>query len=146
MVSTRGRSKELLEEEIKLFVEQFLQERGLELSPATTVITHVGKGFDSSDKTCAKYPNGKVLIKPGKNKVKTLLASIRKTTKAGHVSRRSDLPWDHFPLPHELPAIGSGRKRTGRGMSNSEHPLSTLNTVALTPKAKVVSFSNSCVQ
>jgi hypothetical protein len=32
------------------------------------------------------------------------------------------------------------------GLSNSEHPLSTLNNVALTPKAKVVSFSNSCVQ
>src|SRR6202165_2256914 len=41
-----GRSKELLEGEIKPLVEQLLQERGLELSPAKTVITHVEKGFD----------------------------------------------------------------------------------------------------
>ena len=41
-----GRTKELLEGEIKLLVEQFLHERGLELSPAKTVITHVEKGFD----------------------------------------------------------------------------------------------------
>jgi hypothetical protein len=60
-----------------------------------------------------KYPNGNLLIKSGKNNVKSLLGGIGKTTKAGHVSRRSDLPWDHFPLPHELSAIGSGRKRTG---------------------------------
>ena len=41
-----GRTKELLEGEIKPIVEQFLQERGLELSPTKTVITHVEKGFD----------------------------------------------------------------------------------------------------
>src|SRR5438034_6281663 len=53
-----SKSKELLEGEIKPLVEQFLQERGLELSPAKTVITHVEKGFDSSDKTCANIPTG----------------------------------------------------------------------------------------
>src|ERR1700720_2220471 len=35
-----GRSKELLEGEVKPIVMQFLQERGLELSPTKTVITH----------------------------------------------------------------------------------------------------------
>ena len=39
-------SKELLEGEIKPLVEHFLQERGLELSPKKTVITHVEYGFD----------------------------------------------------------------------------------------------------
>ena len=36
-----GRSKELLEGEVKPLIEQFLQQRGLELSPKKTVITHV---------------------------------------------------------------------------------------------------------
>src|SRR3989441_10898756 len=36
-----SKSKELLEGENKPLVEQFLQERGLELSPTKTVITHV---------------------------------------------------------------------------------------------------------
>ena len=40
-----GRTKELLEGEIKPLVEQFLQERGLELSPAKTVITPRGERF-----------------------------------------------------------------------------------------------------
>ena len=34
------------EGEIKPLVEQFLQKRGLELSPVKTMITHVEKGFD----------------------------------------------------------------------------------------------------
>src|SRR5207245_2689468 len=41
-----SKSKELLAGEIKPLVEQFLQERGLELSPTKTVITHVEHGFD----------------------------------------------------------------------------------------------------
>ena len=41
-----GKSKELLEGEIKPLVERFLQERGLELSPTKTAITHVEHGFD----------------------------------------------------------------------------------------------------
>ena len=61
-----GRTKELLEGEIKPLVEQFLQERGLELSPAKTVITHVEKGFDFLGQNVRKYPNGKLLIKPSK--------------------------------------------------------------------------------
>src|SRR6202158_1396126 len=55
-----SKSKELLEGEIKPLVEHFLQERGLELSPRKTVITHVERGFDliSSDKTCADILTG----------------------------------------------------------------------------------------
>jgi len=47
-------------------VEQFLHERGLELSPAKTVITHVEKGFDFLGQNVRKYPKGKLLIKPSK--------------------------------------------------------------------------------
>jgi RNA-directed DNA polymerase len=41
-----GRSKELLETTVRPVVESFLHERGLELSPEKTSITHVTEGFD----------------------------------------------------------------------------------------------------
>jgi RNA-directed DNA polymerase len=86
-----GRTKELLEREIKPLVEQFLQERGLELSPAKTVITHVEKGFDFLGQNVRKYPNGKLLIKPSKKNVKTFLGGIRKTIKAALGMSAADL-------------------------------------------------------
>jgi RNA-directed DNA polymerase len=77
-----GRTKELLEGEVKPIVEKFLQERGLELSPTKTVITHVEKGFDFLGQNVRRYPNGKLFIKPSKKNVKTFLAGIRTTIKA----------------------------------------------------------------
>jgi RNA-directed DNA polymerase len=77
-----GRSKELLEGEIKPLVEQFLQKRGLELSPSKTVITHMEKGFDFLGQNVRKYPNGKLLIKPSEKNVKTFLEGIRRTIKS----------------------------------------------------------------
>jgi len=76
-----GRSKELLEGEVKPLVEHFLQERGLELSPTKTVITHVENGFDFLGQNVRRYPNGKLLIKPSKKNVKTFLDGIRKAVK-----------------------------------------------------------------
>jgi RNA-directed DNA polymerase len=78
-----GRTKELLEGEIQPLVEQFLQERGLELSPMKTVITHVEQGFDFLGQNVRKYPNGKLLIKPSRKNVKVFLDGIRKIIKAG---------------------------------------------------------------
>jgi RNA-directed DNA polymerase len=77
-----GRTKELLEGEIRPLVEQFLQKRGLELSPAKTVITHVEKGFDFLGQNVRKHPKGKLLIKPSKKNVKVFLDGIRKIIKA----------------------------------------------------------------
>ena len=77
-----SKSKELLEREIKPLVEQFLQKRGLELSPTKTVITHVEKGFDFLGQNVRRYPNGKLLIKPSKKNVKTFLEGVRRTIKA----------------------------------------------------------------
>jgi hypothetical protein len=51
----------------------FLRERGLELSPTKTVITHVEKGFDFLGQNVRKYPNGKLLIKPSKRNIQTFL-------------------------------------------------------------------------
>src|SRR5712691_10578679 len=86
-----GRTKELLEGEIKPLVEQFLHERGLELSPAKTVITHVEKGFDFLGQNVRKYPNGKLLIKPSKKNVNTFLGGIRKTIRAARGMSAAEL-------------------------------------------------------
>jgi RNA-directed DNA polymerase len=77
-----GRTKELLEGEIKPLVEQFLQPRGLELSPKKTVITHVEQGFDFLGQNVRKYPNGKLLIMPSKKNIKIFLEGIRKIIEA----------------------------------------------------------------
>src|ERR1700758_5718960 len=77
-----SKSKELLEGKIKPLVEQFLQERGLELSPTKTVITHVEHGFDFLGQNVRRYPNGKLLIKPSKKSVKTFLNGVRKIIRA----------------------------------------------------------------
>src|SRR5215472_12526906 len=77
-----SKSKDLLEGEIKPLVEQFLQERGLELSPTKTVITHVEQGFDLLGQSVRRYSNGKLLTKPSKKNVKPFLDDIRKTIKA----------------------------------------------------------------
>jgi RNA-directed DNA polymerase len=47
-----------------------------------TVITHVEKGFDFLGQNVRKYPNGKLLIKPSKKNIKTILDGIRGNIKA----------------------------------------------------------------
>src|SRR2546423_491022 len=86
-----GRTKELLEEEVKPLVEQFLQERGLELSSTKTVITHVTSGFDFLGQNVRRYPSGKLLIKPSKKNIKTFLDGIRRIIKAALGMSAADL-------------------------------------------------------
>src|SRR5450759_4265589 len=86
-----SKSKDLLEGEVQPLVEQFIQQRGLKLSPTKTVITHVEKGFDFLGQNVRRYPNGKLLIKPSKKNVKTFLAGIRATIKAALGSSAADL-------------------------------------------------------
>jgi len=76
-----GSSKELLENEIKPLVEQFMEERGLELSEEKTHITHITTGFDFLGQNIREYKDGKVLVKPSKKNVKTFLRNIRKLIK-----------------------------------------------------------------
>jgi len=72
-----GESKEILEMQVKPLVENFLKERGLELSKEKTLITNIEKGFDFLGMNCRKY-NGKLLIKPSKAKVQLFLRKIKK--------------------------------------------------------------------
>ena len=76
-----GRSKELLEEEVKPLVEQFMRERGLELAQDKTSVTHIEDGFDFLGQHVRKY-NGKLLIKPSKQNVQAFLEKVRETIKA----------------------------------------------------------------
>jgi RNA-directed DNA polymerase len=76
-----GRSKELLEQEVKPLVEQFLQVRGLTLSPQKTKITSINEGFDFLGQNIRKY-KGKLLIKPAQKNIKAFLTKVRLTIKA----------------------------------------------------------------
>jgi RNA-directed DNA polymerase len=71
-----GKTKELLEQEVKPLVESFLKARALTLSPSKTKITHISDGFDFLGKNIRKY-NGKFLTKPSTKNVKAFLAKIR---------------------------------------------------------------------
>ena len=87
-----GRSKELLESEVKPRIERFLRERGLELSQEKTTVTHIDEGFDFLGQNVRKY-GGKLLITPSKANVASFLANLRevvkanKTATAGHLVR-----------------------------------------------------------
>src|SRR5262245_6335384 len=70
-----------IENEIKPLVEQFMKERGLELSQEKTHITHITNGFDFLGQHIRKYKDGKVLVKPSKKNVKAFLAEIQKPIK-----------------------------------------------------------------
>jgi len=63
-------------------VEQFLRERGLELSAEKTRITHIEEGFDFLGQHVRKYHDGKVLIKPSRAAVAALLTKVRTIVKA----------------------------------------------------------------
>ena len=80
-----GASSALLTEEVQPLVEYFLRERGLELSPEKTRITHIEDGFDFLGQNVRKYKSGtqhKLLIKPSKQNVHTFLAKVRGIIKA----------------------------------------------------------------
>lgn len=72
-----GKSKQVLENEVKPLVEAFMRERGLELSPEKTHITHIEDGFDFLGQHLRKR-KGKLLITPSKKNVQSFLQSIRK--------------------------------------------------------------------
>jgi RNA-directed DNA polymerase len=68
-----GTSKEVLTNEIKPQLINFLQERGLTLSEERT---HITDGFDFLGFNVRKY-NDKLLIKPSKNNVLLSLGNMR---------------------------------------------------------------------
>jgi RNA-directed DNA polymerase len=72
-----GGSKELLELEIRPWIEEFLAVRGLRLSAAKTKVVHIDEGFDFLGWNFRKY-SGKLLIKPSKKNVQAFYEKLRK--------------------------------------------------------------------
>ena len=85
-----GKTKELLENEVKPLVENFLKERGLILSDEKTKVTHIEEGFDFLGWNFRKY-DGKLLIKPSKKNVKAFLMEIRETVKGNKTAKQENL-------------------------------------------------------
>jgi len=85
-----GYSKEWLEFEIKPIIVEFLAERGLVLSPEKTQITYIEEGFDFLGWNFRKY-DGKLLIKPSKANVKTLIEKVSRIIKANKAAKQIDL-------------------------------------------------------
>jgi len=77
-----GKSKNILEEEVKPLITNFLKERGLELSSEKTRITYIKDGFDFLGQNVRKY-KGKLIIKPSKENLKAIMKKIRDLI-AGH--------------------------------------------------------------
>jgi RNA-directed DNA polymerase len=85
-----GTSKELLEQEVKPYVEVFLAERGLQLSTEKTKVTHISEGFDFLGQNVRKY-GGKFLIKPSAKNVKAFLDSVRETIRMNRSAKQEIL-------------------------------------------------------
>ena len=75
-----GVSKELLENEVRPVVEQFLRERSLELSPEKTCVTHIDQGFDFLGQNIRSW-KGKLLTQPSKRNVHAFLDKVRTITR-----------------------------------------------------------------
>ena len=98
-----GKSRQVLERNVRPAVEAFLAERGLSLSPEKTVLTHIKHGFTFLGQTFRKH--GRVLhITPAQEGV---LALIRKV---GTLIRK------HVSAP--LPVLTKKLNQTLRGWAN----------------------------
>ncbi len=71
-----GSTKELLENEVKPLVEEFLSKRGLRLSQEKTKITHIQEGFEFLGKNVRKHDE-KFLIKPSKRNTLRFIEKVR---------------------------------------------------------------------
>jgi RNA-directed DNA polymerase len=86
-----GRSKELLENEVKPLVADFLRVRGLELSQEKTSITHIEQGFDFLGHNLRRYRSGKFLTKPSRKAVTDFVRRVRGLIKANRAATQADL-------------------------------------------------------
>jgi RNA-directed DNA polymerase len=72
-----GADKAVLENEVKPLVEQFLRDRGLQLSPEKTCITHIEHGFDFLGQNLRKF-DGKLIIRPSQKNTHNFLEKVRR--------------------------------------------------------------------
>ncbi len=85
-----GATKDVLENEVRPLVEQFLRDRGLQLSPEKTCITHIEQGFDFLGQNLRKF-GGKLLIRPSKKNTHDFLEKARKLIRQNWGMSQTDL-------------------------------------------------------
>ena len=85
-----GASQDLLVDVVRPWVEAFLAQRGLRLSPAKTRVTHIDEGFDFLGWNFRKY-SGTLLIKPSKKNVKALYDKVKGIVKAHAMVKQAEL-------------------------------------------------------
>lgn len=71
-----GATREVLTDEVRPLIERFLGERGLQLSPTKTIVTHVDVGFDFLGQNIRKF-RGVLLTTPARRSVHALLTRVR---------------------------------------------------------------------
>ena len=87
-----GKTKEILEAEVIPIVEDFLAERGLQLSQEKSRITHISQGFNFLGFNVRKYgKKAKFLTKPTKVAVKTFIADIKRTIRSNFGANAENL-------------------------------------------------------
>jgi len=92
-----GDSEDILREEVKPLIANFLAERGLTLSEEKTLVTHIDNGFDFLGFNVRKY-NGTLLTKPSKDRVKKFTAKIKDVIKKNSSATQSDLIFTLNPI------------------------------------------------
>lgn len=85
-----GASQDLLVTVVRPWVEAFLAERGLRLSPAKTRVTHIDEGFDFLGWNFRKY-SGVLLIKPSKKNVQAFYGKVKGIVKGHAMVKQAEL-------------------------------------------------------
>ncbi|MDP3762081.1 MAG: group II intron reverse transcriptase/maturase [Ramlibacter sp.] len=85
-----GASKEILETEVRPWIEAFLAQRGLRLSPEKTRVTHIDDGFDFLGWNFRKY-RGTLLIKPSRKNAKAFYDKVAEVIKSHLMVKQVDL-------------------------------------------------------
>ena len=85
-----GTSEEVLKNEVRPLVEQFLAVRGLALSSEKTGMTHIDEGFDFLGQHLRKY-HGKLLVTPSRQNVHACLQKVRAIIRPNCAVAQADL-------------------------------------------------------
>jgi RNA-directed DNA polymerase len=85
-----GMSKDFLETQVRPWVEAFLAQRGLRLSPAKTRVTHIDQGFDFLGWNFRKY-SGTLLIKPSKKNVQAFYGKVKEIVVSHKTVKQAEL-------------------------------------------------------
>ncbi|MCA7951986.1 group II intron reverse transcriptase/maturase [Burkholderia seminalis] len=85
-----GTSQEVLESDVKPWVEAFLAQRGLQLSEEKTRIVHINDGFDFLGWNFRKY-TGTLLIKPSKKNVQTFYRKVEETISGNKAAKQESM-------------------------------------------------------